>query len=157
VAQLDLAHISRDARTQPEWFQIVSSEVSALEPLVMYDFSPPEFARAGPCPAWVGFSVIPASAADIGGAAGCESGRNPTSIKQADPREILVGREFFKEFFASTDCACAAASKQHLLNTSSTVAGLIQGVLTPEMRPGTSQIYQVFHPLSRAAFPIVGG
>jgi hypothetical protein len=126
----------------------------------MYDFSPAEFAHEGSCPSSLGFGVIPASALGSAGAPpGCVSGRNPPGVVNPDPREILVGREFFKDFFASTDCACAAASKQHLLNVSSSVVGgdTIQGVIVPEIVPGSTAVYQVFHPLSRAAFPITGG
>jgi hypothetical protein len=156
AASLGVGDLGRDARARASWFQVVSSQISGQDPLVIYDFSPAEFARGDHCPAWGGFAVIPASVA-TGSAPDCGAGTNPRSVDPADGRELLIGREFYKEFFASTDCACAATSKQHLLSAASTLTGLMRGVLSPEIKPGSSQLYQVFHPLSKAAFPIVGG
>ncbi len=155
--KVSLLDISRDARARPHWFQVVEAEISPQDPLVMYDFSPSEFAHAAACPSWSGFALIPASLAPVEAAGACSGGRNPIGLAQPDGRELLIGREFYKEFFASTDCGCAAASKQHLLNASSTVVGAVFGVLTPEIKTGSSSIYQVFHPLSKTDFPIVGG
>ena len=156
-ASRSLLELSRDARARAQWVQVVSSDVPAQDPLVMYDFSPAEFARSSVCPAFNGFAVIQASVLGAATTDECASGSNPTGIAAADGRELLIGREFFKEFFASTDCACAAASKQHLLNAASALVGPIRGVLTPELRPGSVALHQVFHPLSKANFPITGG
>jgi hypothetical protein len=156
-AKVSLTDMSRDGRARSQWFQIVQAEISPQDPLVMYDFSPAEFARGGTCPSWGGFALISASLAATGTADGCSSNGNPIGLAKPDGREVLIGREFYKEFFASTDCSCAAASKQHLLSTSSTVVGSISGILTPEIKAGSSSIYQVFHPLSKADFPIAGG
>jgi hypothetical protein len=156
-ARVSLTELSRDERARAHWFQVVDGEVPTQDPLVMYDFSPPEFARTGSCPTRSGFAVIAASIAPSASASDCTSASGSTGVGPTDGRELLIGREFYKEFFASTDCACAAASKQHLLSATSTLTGPIHGVLTPELKLGTSQIFQVFHPLSKAAFPIVGG
>jgi hypothetical protein len=156
---VSLSDLSRGAQASASWFQIVTATAPEDAPLVMYDFSPEEFASAAPCPRWSGFAVIPRRAgAPLDPSIDCASGaENPPSRAHPDAREILVGREFFKEFFASTDCGCAAASKQQLLTASSQVVGDIAGVLVPEIEAGSSSIYQVFHPLSRARFPISGG
>ncbi len=156
-AKVSLVELSRDARARSQWFQIVEAEISAQDPLVMYDFSPAEFARGAACPSWSGFALIPASLAPPDIVNGCSGSGNPLGVAKPDGRELLIGREFYKEFFASTDCACAAASKQHLLSTSSAVVGSVLGVLTPEIKAGASSVYQVFHPLSKANFPIAGG
>lgn len=154
---VDINQLGQAARTPEAWFQVVTADITAQDPLVMYDFSPHEFAHAGPCPNWSGFSVIRASAIPTLSVAACRGSANPAGLMNPDPREILIGREFFKEFFASTDCACAAQSKQHLLTPASTLVGTIRGVLTPEISAGSSRLYQVFHPLSRSAFPMLGG
>jgi len=156
---ISLDDMSRDVQAKAVWFQVVTTVISADAPLAMYDFSPAEFESTDPCPRWSGFGVIPVPTGGPNrGPAGCSTdSANPPGIRDPDPHEILVGREFFKEFFASTDCGCAAASKQHLLDVTSTVVGPIAGVLVPEIGRGSSRSYQVFHPLTRALFPISGG
>jgi hypothetical protein len=156
---LQVADLARAARMRAQWFQIVTASVAVEDPLVMYDFSPAEFALAGPCPAFAGFGMIPYSAMDsmvpVEGCAGDAGTTNPGGISVPDPREILIGRLFFKDFFASTDCACAAASKQHKLPASSALLGpvTIRGILILELQRGSSSSHQIFQPLAKG-FPI---
>lgn len=150
---LQVADLARTKRSRAQWFQVAAATVPSDDPLVMYDFSPQEFALAGPCPSLAGFGMIPASVA-AKSAVDCAGNMNPRTVAQPDPREILIGREFFSGFWASTDCACAAASKQHLLTPSNTVVGPIRGVLILQLSHGSSTAYQVFEPLSQALFPV---
>jgi hypothetical protein len=158
-AVLSIAELARSARTRAQWFQIVTAEIPIEDPLVMYDFSPAEFALTGPCPAWAGFGMIPYSV--VGsmpppeGCGGDTGTANPASLAMPDPREILIGRQFFKDFFASTDCACATASKQHKLSASSTLLGpaSIRGILILDLDRRSRVTYQVFEPLAKG-FPI---
>ena len=101
--------------------------------------------------------MIPTSAAAAPAAVGCAGDQNPPSVREPDGREIVVGRQFFSTFFASTDCACAAASKQHLLGPGSVLTGTIRGILILETQSGTQATFQVFQPLSRASFAVTGG
>ena len=157
-AVLNVAALGRSARSAAEWFQIATAEVPPEDPLVMYDFSPSELARGASCPTQGGFGVIPSSAVTTNAsAAGCMGNGNPTGLALPDPREVLIGREFFKEFFASTDCSCALLNKQHLLSATSSLSGSIRGVLIPEITPGSTALFQVFHPTSKANFAISGG
>lgn len=156
-AVLNVAALGRSERSSAEWFQIVTADIPSDDPLVMYDFSPSELARGASCPTQSGFAVIPRSALGSSHAAGCTGNANPGGITEPDPREVLIGREFFKEFFASTDCSCAALDKQHLLSAASTLSGSIRGVLIPELTPGSTALFQVFHPTSKANFAISGG
>jgi hypothetical protein len=154
---LGLEALARDAHSAANWFQLVTAQVPAEDPLVMYDFSPRELRRIDGCPAQSGFGVIPRSAAPGQGVLGCTGTSNPEPVSEPSASEVLIGREFFKEFFASTDCACAAQSKQHLLDASGALSGPIRGLLIPEIAPGTSALYQVFHPTSKSDFAISGG
>jgi hypothetical protein len=157
-APVRVADLARAARLPGDWFQIVTASIPIDDPLVMYDFSPREFALTGPCPAWSGFGMIPFSAADamvpVLGCGGDAGVTNPAGVSEPDTREILVGRQFFKDFFASTDCACAAASKQHRLSAASTLLGpaQIQGILILQ-RDRAAGAYQVFEPVAKG-FPI---
>jgi hypothetical protein len=158
-ATLQVADISRDARVPAKWFQVVTVDVPLADPLVMYDFSPPEMALAPPdggCPKFEGFEVMPLSAG-ASAPVGCTATVNPQARTAPDRRRILVGRQFFSTFWATTDCACWATSKQHLLDPGSSLAGSITGILTFEMNANAPGGFQVFEPLFRASFPISGG
>lgn len=154
--RLAVSDLARDARSPSAWFQVAVVDVPETDPLTMYDFSAPDFHQDSGCPAWEGFAMIPASAG-APSAAGCTGETNPPTTPHPDAREVLIGRQFFSTFWASTDCACAAASKQHLLSPTSTVRGTVRGVLVLQAHPGARNAFQVFEPLSRAGFPVTGG
>ena len=71
------------------WFQVVSATIS--DKLVMFDWSPPEFARANmsACPKWFGFGLIPTSAGATPGAA-CNGTTQPAGQTTVNPKEVLV-------------------------------------------------------------------
>jgi hypothetical protein len=154
--RLSVGDLSRDARVASSWFQVATADVPVGDPLTMYDFSPRELQQGASCPVWEGFAMIPASVS-APAAVGCSGGQNPAAVATSDPREILIGRQFFSTFRASTDCACAGASKQHLLASGSVLSGPIRGVLVLEVHSGAQDAFQVFEPLSRAMFPVTGG
>jgi hypothetical protein len=155
-AHLDISRLARDEREPAAWFQMADVEVPPSDPLTMYDFSPAEFLRSGACPISSGFAMIPASAG-APAPSGCNGNANPPGIASPDPREVLIGRQFFSTFWASTDCQCAAASKQHLLAPTGTLVGSIRGLLVLEALPGSLRGYQVFQPISKMSFPVIGG
>lgn len=150
--KLQVADLQRDARAKAQWFQKASVDVSATDPLVMYDFSPAEFQLTGSCPAWEGFGMIPSSASKPAGG-GCAGSSNPPSAAP-EPREILVGRQFFHRFTHSSDCACAAAHKQRLVAATATVTGAVSGILILEEHKGSSAVFQVFEPTSNKDFAL---
>jgi hypothetical protein len=154
--RLSVGDLSRDARVPSSWFQVASIDVPATDPLTMYDFSPPDLQQGAHCPAWEGFAMIPTSAG-APAAAGCSGAQNPASVAQQDARAILIGRQFFSTFWASTDCACAAASKQHVLDPGSVLTGAIRGIVILNVHPGGQGAVQIFEPLSRTMFPVSGG
>jgi hypothetical protein len=152
-ASLMSSDLARGARTRAQWFQRASVDVPTNDPLVMYDLSPAEFKLSGPCPAWGGFGMIPLSAGTTPPAE-CVESLNPAGVANPDAREVLMGRQFFDVFSYSSDCACAAASKQHLLTSANFIDGTLSGILIMELDSSSSATYQVFEPLSKALFPV---
>lgn len=148
-----LADITRDARSPGKWFRRATVDISPADPLVVYDFSPPELALAAPqCPNWEGFAMIPKSAGATA-ATDCSGAANPAG-RTGDPREILVGRQFFHQFLFSSDCGCAAAAKQRLIAPANTVSGQMLGYLFLEQDKGATKAYQLFEPAADKTFPI---
>jgi hypothetical protein len=96
--------------------------------------------------------MIPASAA-AGAPADCVGTTQPPG-RAGDPREILVGRQFFHQFLFSSDCACAAASRQLLVKPTSSVSGPVVGYLIIEVDKGAVAPYQVFEPAANKSFPL---
>jgi hypothetical protein len=150
---LGVADIARSARVTAKWFQRATVSLAAADTLVMYDFSPAEFKLQGPCPAWEGFGMIPSSAGAAAPAA-CNGSANPPGIASPDPKEILVGREFFHGFPYCTDCACAATHQQTLLTAANKISGTLGGILIFEITTGTTSTYQIFEPTSKTDFPV---
>jgi hypothetical protein len=150
---LTVADLGRDARVPAKWFQKATVNVAPADTLAMYDFSPPEFALNGPCPAWEGFGMI-ASSVMKPSPATCAGAKNPAGQTAADPKEILIGRQFFHRFTYSSDCGCAATHSQVLLTAANTVSGAISGVLILEILKGSKAGFQVFEPTSKTEFPI---
>jgi hypothetical protein len=150
---LQVANLGRAARAPASWFQRATVAIPAQDPLVMYDFSPAEFQLTGPCPAWGGFGVIPASAG-AAPAVACSGATNPPGVSSPSDAEILIGRQFFHGFLYSSDCACAASHNQKLVQPTSSVSGTITGILILERQAKSSVSYQVFEPASDKKFPL---
>ena len=150
---LTLADITRNARPKAKWFRRATVDISAQDPLIVYDFSPPELQLPqAQCPNWEGFAMIPQSAGPAAGA-GCAGTTNPAA-RAADAREVLFGRQFFNQFLFSSDCGCAAAAKQKLLTAANTVYGTLLGYLLLEQDKATTNAYQVFEPAADKTFPV---
>jgi hypothetical protein len=150
---LTLADITRDARPKAKWFRRATVDVSAQDPLTVYDLSPAELQLAqGNCPNWAGFAMIPKSAGVAAGTT-CAGTTNPAG-RAADPREVLVGRQFFDQFLYSSDCGCAAGTNQRLLTPTNTVSGNLLGYLLLEQDKGSTTAYQVFEPAADKTFPV---
>lgn len=151
---LDPTELAKDARKPAVWFQTVRVDIPAGDPWLVADMSPTELALGATCPRWSGFAMIPASRG-APAAGDCVNGENPPTASPAPDGEILIGRQFYDGFWASSDCACAVAHKQHLISSFSTLTGPVRGVLILEQMHGFT--VQVFEPLSKADFPISGG
>jgi hypothetical protein len=151
---LSVSDLERDARVAGKWFRRATIAIPAQDPLVMYDFSPTDLrlATSAACPNYAGFAMISKS---VGTAAtsGCTNNTNPKA-HTINPKEILVGREFFNQFLYSTDCACMAGTNQRMLTPTSSVSGTVLGYLILEQDKGSTSSYQVFEPAADASFPI---
>jgi hypothetical protein len=150
---LTVADISIGAKVTPTWFQKVSVNIPATDPLVMYDMSPPELQGTAPCPIWLGFSMIPQSAATPI-APGCAGANNPTS-QTRNPAEIVIGRNFYHTFNISTDCGCAATHSQILAGPTSKVSGVVYGILNYEVSTSDPAGHQLFLPVNKTEFPVL--
>ena len=149
---LTVADVTRDARSKAKWFRRATINIGPQDPLVMYDFSPPELALAQPqCPNWEGFAMIPQSAG-VAAATGCAGATNPAG-RAAEAREVLFGRQFFNQFLFSSDCGCAG-TKQKLMTATNTVSGTVTGYLLLEQDKGSTKPYQLFEPAADKAFPV---
>jgi hypothetical protein len=147
------ADIARDARLPAKWFQRAEVAIPANDPLVVYDFSPADLQLAGAaCPKFVGFAMIPKSAGSAA-AMGCNGMANPVA-QAVDPKEVLIGRQFFNQFLYGADCACAQGTGERLIKPTSTVSGTLRGYLILEVDKGSTNPYQVFEPAADQTFPM---
>jgi hypothetical protein len=150
---MTVAEIQRDARTPAKWFRRAHVEIPPNDPLVMYDFSPLDLqAPTAGCPNVLGFAMISQSAG-VAAATGCVGGANPAP-QPNDPREVLLGRQFFNQFLFSTDCACVAGTGQKLVSPAGKVSGTVTGYLIIETDAKSTASYQVFEAAANQAFPI---
>ncbi len=151
---LEPADVAKEARRPAAWFQRVAITVPPADPWVIADLSPAELALGSTCPRFAGFAMLPASKG-VPVAADCVNGENPPSASPAPAGEILIGRQFYDGFWASSDCACALDHKQHLISSFSTLVGTVKGLLLLEQIRGFT--VQVFEPATKADFPVSGG
>ena len=151
---LEPADLAKDARRPAAWFQRVALTVPPADPWVIADLSPPELAFGNTCPRFGGFAMLPASKG-AAPAADCSNGENPPAASPAPEGEILIGRQFYDGFWASSDCACALDHKQHLISGFSTLVGNVRGLLILEQIRGFT--VQVLEPATKADFPVSGG
>lgn len=150
---MTVAEIQRDARTPAKWFRRAHVAIPPNDPLVMYDFSPLDLqAPTAGCPNVLGFAMISQSAG-VTAATGCAGGTNPAS-QPNDPREVLLGRQFFNQFLFSTECACVVGSGQKLVSPAGKVSGTVTGYLIIETDAKSTASYQVFEAAASQAFPI---
>jgi hypothetical protein len=151
--KLTVNDLKRTARKRESWFQRATVSIPAQDPLVPYDFSPPDLALTQPtCPDWAGFAVIPASSgADP--ATGC-SGATQPAARASHPDEILIGRQFFNQFLYSGDCACSGQTNQRMIDPGNAVSGDAVGYLILEQDQGSTATYQVFEAAADQTFQL---
>jgi hypothetical protein len=155
-ATAQLADLQRNAISSKWWFQRVRTDLGAAT-LKMFDFSPAEFQIIGSgaaCPSF-GFGVVPSTSSDRVGAACNGTVQPPSAVASgatAPSDEILFGTDFNKGFLYSADCACAATSHDTLLTASSTLGGIVSGILVGDMEhvSATYPFYQYLAPKSSA-------
>jgi hypothetical protein len=151
---MTVADITRDARTPAKWFRRATVNVPAADPLVVYDFSPPELLLGQPqCPDYAGFAMIQKSAGSTAPSA-CAGAANPAARTAPDPKEILIGRQFFNQFLFGADCACAANTNLKIVSPQGAVSGPVLGYLILEQDKASPAAYQVFEPAANQTFPI---
>ena len=151
---LTVAELTRDARTPAKWFRRAMVNIPANDPLVVYDFSPPELLLGLPqCPDYAGFAMISRSAGSAAPAA-CVGNTNPPSVAAADPMEVLVGRQFFNQFLFGADCTCAGTTNLKIVKPTGAVSGSVLGYLILEQKKASKTAFQVFEPAADRAFPI---
>lgn len=120
-----LMNVSRSSTQIQDAFQRFTIAPMALSHLLMYDWSPSEFAVSGAtqCPYQVGFGVSDQSDGLTPGMA-CTGTSQPPGQSSPSPREVLIGTDFAPTFTVSSDCACASTPPTP---TSST--GYLAGIL----------------------------
>src|SRR5262249_17278606 len=104
-----VADIERGGTNRGLAFQRVTVNISAADPLQMYDWTPSEFVYTGAtkCPYQFGFGMIPKSANQTAAMA-CTSGTaQPTGVASPNAAEVLIGTDFYTNFTISSDCRCA--------------------------------------------------
>jgi hypothetical protein len=151
---LSVSDLARDARVAAKWFRRATVAIAAQDPLVMYDFSPADLrlATSAACPNYAGFAMIPKSAGTAA-TSGCTNATSPKG-HATNPKEILIGRQYFNQFLFSSDCACMAGTNQRMLTPTSSVSGTVLGYLILEQDKNSTSPYQVFEPAADASFPI---
>ena len=150
---LTVAEITKDVRTKAKWFRRAEVQIPAADALVMYDFSPADLQLvSGACPDYAGFAMIPQSAG-MAAPAGC-SGMTSPAARAVDPREVLIGRQFFNQFLFSTDCACTGVTAQRIVSPTGAVSGTVRGYLILEQDRASTATYQVFEAAADQTFVI---
>jgi hypothetical protein len=155
-ATATLAELSRNAKTARLWFQRVRVDLGTTT-LKMFDFSPSELrytpANGAVCPVMFGWGMVPSTSSDTVGAA-CNGTTQPASAVggTAPGDELLVGNDFYRTFAYSTDCACAATYQETVLTGTSTLGGVIGGVLMADSVYGSAPVvvYQYLAPKTTA-------
>ncbi len=137
------------------WFQVVSANLT--DKLLMFDWSPPEFARGGTstsCPQWFGFGMIPTSAGATAGAA-CSGTTQPAGQTTVNPKEVLIGTAYFTGFTYTCDCACNTYTPPDPAPTAGQgTSGAIKAILDYDVVYGQTTGYQYLSPLTNANFTI---
>lgn len=133
-----LANIYRSSTQIQDAYQRFSVAPMGISQLVMYDWSPSEFAVSGAtqCPFQVGFGVSDRSDGLTAGPA-CNGTTQPPGQSSPSPHEILIGTDFAPAFSVSSDCACAATTP-----TGASTAGILAGILVWNVSPsGAAYMY----------------
>ncbi len=157
-ATATVADIARGGTNKGLVFQRVTVNVSATDPLLMYDWTPSEFANATAtaCPYQFGFGMIPKSA-NATATAACTSGTaQPAGQTSPNAAEVLIGTDFYKGFTISSDCRCAKTFSDTEPATGSKLSGTIGGVLVFDVPFGVTVGYNYLAPKTATDAPITG-
>ena len=157
-ATATVADIARGGTNKGLVFQRVTVNVSASDPLQMYDWTPSEFANATAtaCPYQFGFGMIPKSA-NATATAACTSGTaQPAGQSTPNAAEVLIGTDFYKGFTVSSDCRCAKTFSDTEPASASKLSGTIGGVLVFDVPFGSNAGYNYLAPKSLTDAPISG-
>jgi hypothetical protein len=137
-AMLSPSMVTRDTTNMPGlWWQYITIDLSTTM-LVMYDWSPVEFATAGnPCPTMTGFAMVPAGTA-VGSGPACMGTVQPAAQANPYAHELLFGTDFSGVFKITSDCACASVEGDKLVTSMSALSGQTSGILMYRVQPGGS-------------------
>jgi hypothetical protein len=153
-----LEDISRGGTNHGLAFQRVTVSIPSNDPLVMYDWTPPELVYSGAtkCPYQFGFGMIPKSA-NATAAAACTSGTaQPGGQATSSAAEVIIGTDFYKGFTVSSDCQCAKTYSDMEPSATSQLTGTISGVLVFDVPFGATTGYYYVAPKTNADAPISG-
>jgi hypothetical protein len=144
-ASVSLGVVQRSGAARNLAFQRVTASLTM--PLVMFDWSPPEFAVAGAvaCPYQVGFGLIQ-SGAGVSGPPCANATSQPAGMTTVAPAEVLISDEFAPGFTISSDCRCAST----VPTVSSSVSGSVSGILSFAVAPGADAGYFYLAPQSNS-------
>lgn len=126
AATVTLADISRGSTQLALAYQRVTVTASGASQLVMYDWSPSEFAVTGAaaCPYQLGFGVVPQSAGVLPGAGCTGTTSQPAGQTSPSSQEVLIGTDFSSTFTVSSDCRCSS-NVPTAISTTMAAAGIL--------------------------------
>ncbi len=136
----NLSQLTRSSTAANLRYQRVSLPLA--ESLVMYDWSPSEFAaNATTCPYQLGFGMIAKSVSVTAGAA-CSNGTSqPAGQASPNAQEVLIGTDFSQTYKVSTDCRCAKAAGDLEPSATSALPGTLTGFLVFDVAGSTGFSY----------------
>lgn len=149
-----LATIQRSSTSYDVAFQKV--QVNVVDQLVMYDWTPAEFAIVGAamCPYQLGFGMAPMSAG-LTPTAACTSGMSqPTGQVSPSPAEVLIAMDFYAGFTVTSDCRCALGFNAKEPSAASRLSGMINGFLVWTVPFGAPAGFMYFAPTTVSEAPI---
>jgi hypothetical protein len=134
--------------------------VTPTEDMVMYDWTPSDLKFSGTWPGCstapfvFGFGMIPTSAGTtVMASDACTVKTAPAPSKAtSDPKEVLIGTDYYKDFAVSSDCQCAAAPTTVPSATTKWLSGqAITGILGYDVPFGGTVGYKFFSPTQMPA------
>jgi Collagen triple helix repeat (20 copies) len=154
---VSLEEIQRDSTAIQFAFQRVNVTIPATDALVMYDWSPSEYAVTGAvaCPFQSGFGMIPKSVTGVTETPECTSATaQPSGQPAPSPSEVLIDTRFSSGFTVSSDCQCAKQFSQTEPTATSTLAGTISGILLFNVAGSANTGFMALAPMSTGDAPI---
>ena len=157
AATATLAQIERGGTAKNLRFQRVTVNISASDTLKMFDWTPSEFSNtsATACPYQFGFGMLPTSATGAAAAGACANGTTqPGGQPTVNANEVLIGTDFYKTFTVSSDCRCAKTFVDMEPSATSTLSGMVSGLLVFDVPFGGTVGYYYLDPKSTTDAPI---